>query len=207
MLCVIMIIRLHAMYQGSRKMVVFLVTIFLALAIAIVVNMGKMSSYITLVFDAHQTMLEESVLSGFHMCVYSDEVGRDYHLWLVEIWIIGTVWQVLALCLAVWVAVKHFRELRQTSTAWTARDCFTVLIKTHVFYFAVIVPIVSNSAGELYRGILQLVGVVQMFILGPRLILGVRQYNAKLVADSDEGTCMTMIAFHEPVQSIGSDVV
>jgi len=201
-----MIIRLHAMYQGSRKMVVFLVTIFLALAIAIVVNMGKMSSYIT---------LEESVLSGFHMCVYSDEVGRDYHLWLVEIWIIGTVWQVLALCLAVWVAVKHFRELRQISTAWTARDCFTVLIKTHVFYFAVfvagsclsIVPVVSNSAGELYHGILQLVGVVQMFILGPRLILGVRQYNAKLVADSDEGTCMTMIAFHEPVQSIGSDVV
>jgi hypothetical protein len=41
--------------------------------------------------------------------------------------------------------------------------------------------------------------VLQPFVLGPRLILGVREYNAKLVADSDEGTAMTSIAFQERI--------
>jgi len=51
-------------------------------------------------------------------------------------WVLGIVWEVLALCLAVWVAVKHFRELRQHSIRGIIRDCFTVLIQTHVSYFA-----------------------------------------------------------------------
>jgi hypothetical protein len=34
-----------------------------------------------------------------------------------------------------------------------------------------------------------------MFVLGPRLILSVREYHAKLVARSDEGTGMTSIYF------------
>ena len=38
-----------------------------------------------------------------------------------------------------------------------------------------------------------------MFVLGPRLILSVREYLAKLTAASDEGTCMTTIAFQEQV--------
>jgi hypothetical protein len=52
---------------------------------------------------------------------------------------------------------------------------------------------------ETFLGILEIAGVVQMFVLGPRLILGVREYHAKLVADSDEGTAMTSIAFQDRV--------
>jgi hypothetical protein len=40
---------------------------------------------------------------------------------------------------------------------------------------------------------------VQMFVLGPRLILGVREYHAKLVAIPDQWTAMTSIAFQERV--------
>jgi hypothetical protein len=36
-------------------------------------------------------------------------------------------------------------------------------------------------------------------VLGPRLILGVREYHAKLVANSDTATNMTSIAFQERV--------
>jgi len=51
-------------------------------------------------------------------------------------WVLGTVWEVLALCLAVWIAVKHFRDLRRHPTRGMIRDCFTVLMQTHVSYFA-----------------------------------------------------------------------
>jgi hypothetical protein len=41
--------------------------------------------------------------------------------------------------------------------------------------------------------------VVQMFLLGPRLILGVREYHAKLVANSDEATGMASIVFQDRI--------
>jgi hypothetical protein len=75
----------------------------------------------------------ELVLSGNHMCGYSDVRGSS----LVTVtWILGTVWEVLALCLAGWIALKHIRELRQVSTGFTANDLFAVLLKTHLLYFA-----------------------------------------------------------------------
>jgi len=79
-------------------------------------------------------MSEEFVLSGIHLCSYMME-GDDVVLG-ETIWILLTAWEILALCLAIWIAVKHFRELRRTSTGWAVGDCFTVLIQTHVFYFA-----------------------------------------------------------------------
>ncbi|KAG1775263.1 hypothetical protein EV702DRAFT_1119708 [Suillus placidus] len=57
-------------------------------------------------------------------------------------WILANiVWKVLALCLAVWIAVKHFRELRQYPTRGIIQDCFTVLMKTHVSYFAIFIAV------------------------------------------------------------------
>jgi hypothetical protein len=49
----------------------------------------------------------------------------------------------------------------------------------------------------IYSGALQFFSNVQLFVLGPRLILSVREYNAELVDDSDAGTHMTSIAFQE----------
>jgi hypothetical protein len=52
---------------------------------------------------------------------------------------------------------------------------------------------------EVFDGFLQIAQIVQMFVLGPRLILGVREHNAKLVVDPEEGTRMSSIAFQERV--------
>jgi hypothetical protein len=49
-------------------------------------------------------------------------------------YVTGLIWEVIALSLAVWIVIKHFRGLQQSR--WNVRDCFTVLIQTHVFYFA-----------------------------------------------------------------------
>ena len=52
-----------------------------------------------------------------------------------------------------------------------------------------------------------IVQAVQTFVLGPRLILSIRDYQAKLVTNSDEGTAMTTIAFQEGAHvSTGGDV-
>jgi hypothetical protein len=60
---------------------------------------------------------------------------------------------------------------------------------------------------DLFEGGLQITRVVQSFVLGPRLILGIREYHAKVVANSDEGTSLTSIAFHERVHiTTGSGV-
>ncbi|KAG1798931.1 uncharacterized protein HD556DRAFT_161374 [Suillus plorans] len=204
MLGVIMIARLYAMYQGSTKMLMFLVIIFLAVNIA--------CGVITAI-SLNDTVIEEAILSGTYMCGYVSE-GND-QLLISIIWMLNAVWEVLSLCLSVWIAVKHFRELRRLdpSTGSTIGDCFRVLIQSHVLYFAsfvgvsclqlaILSPAISNSDSIgvlILYGVLQILLIVQMFVLGPRLILSVREHNAKLVAYSDAETSMNTIIFQEHV--------
>jgi hypothetical protein len=79
---------------------------------------------------------EEVILSGIHMCGYDFE--GDVQLLVSMVWMLNTVWEVLALCLSVWIAVKHFRDMRRLGplTGSTIGDCFRVLMKSHVLYFA-----------------------------------------------------------------------
>ncbi|KAG1830692.1 hypothetical protein DFJ58DRAFT_267579 [Suillus subalutaceus] len=200
---VIMITRLHAMYQRSRKVLIFLVVIFLAIRVASVVMVA---------IRMMQISGEEFVLYGTYQCMFDS--GGDFIFLTSMTWILFTVWEVLALCLAVWIAVKHFRELRQHSTRGIIGDCFTVLMKTHVSYFVSFLAISSFKIGfifstlladpyspeaQIYYGFVQIFQVVELYVLGPRLILGVREYHAELVANSDTATTMTSIAFQEHV--------
>ncbi|KAG2093888.1 uncharacterized protein F5147DRAFT_657300 [Suillus discolor] len=203
MLWVIIITRLHAMYQRDRKILISLVVTFLAIN----------------TFDGVNAVMTTMYTSAGHTLVL-DSVA----------WIFTIVWEVLALCLAVWIAVKHFCELRLHSAGGIMGDCFTVLMKTHVVYFARVEhdSFLAVSCFELildfsptllmdqnlvesqtFFGLVQIFSVVQMFVLGPRLILGIREYNAKLVADSDAASRMTSIAFQERVHistSSGLDI-
>ncbi|KAG1798420.1 uncharacterized protein HD556DRAFT_1461574 [Suillus plorans] len=213
MLGVIMIARLHAMYQGSKTILIFLVIIFLAINIGCGVLMAIALKYI---------VTEELILSGTYMCNYGFE--GDAQLLISMLWMLNTVWEVLALCLSVWIVVKHFLELRRfgLSTGSIIGDCFRVLIKSHVLYFVsfacvsclqlfyvspeIAANIYSIDAIVLYCTCQILFGV-QMFVLGPRLILSVREYHAKLVAESDAETSMNSIVFQKHVHITTSNTV
>ncbi|KAG2124156.1 hypothetical protein BD769DRAFT_1776621, partial [Suillus cothurnatus] len=122
---VIMIARLYAMYQRSKKVLIFLIVIFIATRIA---------NTVMITIIPKQLITEEFILSGTYQCVIG--YPRNVLPLLSMSWIPGAVWEVLALCLAVWVAVKRFRELRRHSTRSVIRDCFVMLVQTHVIYFA-----------------------------------------------------------------------
>ncbi|KAG2365566.1 hypothetical protein BDR07DRAFT_631237 [Suillus spraguei] len=172
MLWVIIITRLYAMYQRSRKILIFLVVPFLAINI-----FNGVATMIATLYDSE----EEFILSGTYQC--SIEYAEDALLLDSIAWILGTVWEALALCLAVWVAVKHF-----------------LLMKTHMLYFMGFLAVSCLTLILLLSPtLLTILEVVQMFVLGPRLILGIREYHAKLMADSDAATIMTSIAFQEQV--------
>jgi hypothetical protein len=125
-------------------MLIFLVIIFLAVNIACVVlqaiGLKNVIAGKFCLLNCGTQLIgqtpEEAILSGMHICNYSFE--GDTSLLFSMTWILTTVWEVLALCLSVWIAVKHFRDLRRLgpSTGSTIGDCFRVLIKSHVFYFA-----------------------------------------------------------------------
>ncbi|KAG2109678.1 uncharacterized protein F5147DRAFT_772965 [Suillus discolor] len=213
MLGVIMIARLHAMYQRYKRMLIFLVIIFLAVNIACAV--------ITIIGLKYDIVSGELILSGIHMCYNESE--RDTQLLISMVWMLNTIWEVLALCLSVWIAAKHFRDLRRLGplTGSTIGDCFRVLMESHVLYFAsfagvsclqlvTISPEVQNSnsvAAEILTGVMQILLAVQIFVLGPRLILSVRQYHAKLVAESDAETSVNSIVFQERVHVPTSSTV
>jgi hypothetical protein len=125
-------------------MLIFLVIIFLVVNIACVVlgaialkssRAGKFC-LLTCGTQLIGQPPEELILSGIHVCSFY--VEGDVQLLTSIAWILITVWEILALCLSVWVAVKHFRDLRRLgpSTGSTMGDCFRVLIQSHVLYFA-----------------------------------------------------------------------
>jgi hypothetical protein len=60
---------------------------------------------------------------------------------------------------------------------------------------------------QVYAGALVFLGLVQLFVLGPRLILSVRELNARLLDDFDEGGMCPTIDFQMHTRtSTGSDV-
>ncbi|KAG1900347.1 uncharacterized protein F5891DRAFT_312395 [Suillus fuscotomentosus] len=211
MLWVIIIARLYAMYQGSRKILIFLIFTFLA---------DNIFDAVVAIMSTMYTSGEELILLGTYQCQIN--YVEDTILLNSITWILATVWEVLALCLAVWIAVEHFRELRQHSAGGIIEDCFTVLMKTHLVYFASFVAVacfhliiefsptfLTDIAldTQIIFGFVQILTNVQMFVPGPRLIIGVREYHAKLVADADAATGMASIAFQERVHiSTGSGV-
>lgn len=73
------------------------------------------------------------VVSGIYQCTYNYD--GDARLLMSIAWILRMVWEVLVMCLVVWVVVKHFRQLRLSSQAGIIGDCFTILMKTHAVYF------------------------------------------------------------------------
>jgi hypothetical protein len=177
-----MIARLHAMYERSRMMLIFLVIIFLVVNIACVVTVVIESDYLVwgkLYLSPSRTQLivqtpEEAILSGMHMCSYRYE--RDLLLLFSMPWMLNTVWEVLALCLSVWIAVKHFRDLRRPgpSTGSTIGGCFKVLTKSHVLYFArwacsanVAIFCCSSSARASFAG----VSCLELVYQSPELVV------------------------------------
>lgn len=199
-LSVIMIARLYAMYQRSRKVLVLVVVVFIAINVTNTVILAINMKYIS---------AEQTILSGAYQCV----VDNPKHLAAIP-WILASMWEVYTLCLAIRIALKHFFELRQQSAGGIIRDCFTVLLKTHMSYcvsFVVIFcfnlgyfsPMMSHDpyspASLMYFGFIQAFFIVRSAVLGPRLILGVREHHAKLMIDSDAGTGMISIAFQDRV--------
>jgi len=147
----------------------------------------------------------------------------DTQLLMSMVWMLNIVWEVFALCLSAWIAAKHFRDLRRLGpwTGSTIGDCFRVLMGSHVLYFAsfagvscfqfvTLSPEIQNSnyiGVEILGGAIGILLSVQMFVLGPRLILSVRQYHANLVAESDAETSMNSIVFQERVHVPTSSTV
>lgn len=200
---VIMITRLHAMYQRSKMVLIVLIAVFLPVNIFDIV---------VVVLSLQKTSGEEVILSGTYECSISAE--GDILLLDPITWLLAIVWEVLALSLAVWIAVQHFHELRRHAVGGFIGDCFKVLVKSHVIYFAssVVVSCLQISCllsansmdpfsleTDIYVALLRIFTPIQSFVLGPRLILGLREYHAMLVADSDMATGMSSIVFQECV--------
>ncbi|KAG2035162.1 hypothetical protein BDR03DRAFT_544704 [Suillus americanus] len=198
MLGVIMTTRIHAMYQGSKRILIFLLVVLLACTIA--------SVAMTVIGNIGVSGVE-NILSGEQQC--SENMSTEDKRLNAETAVPTTVWEILALCLAIWIAIKHFRELQKSPIGANIRDCFTVLMKSHMLYFVTFVVVSCFNLGTLspnlspfsvgvsfYYGIGEVAQVMQMFVLGPRLILSLREYHAQLVASSDEGTYFTTMDFH-----------
>jgi hypothetical protein len=182
-------------------MLIFLVVTLLAVNI---------SNGVSLAIGMKHASTEEVNFFGTYQCTIKYE--GNVQILKAMPWILSTIWEVLALCLAGWIAVHHFRDLQRHSAGGIIVDFVTVLMRSHVIYFSSFVIVSFFWLGEvsptftrdfftlksgIYRGFLQIILVVQMFVVGPCLILSVRRYRAELMAYSSAGTGVISIALQE----------
>jgi hypothetical protein len=121
-------------------------------------------------FKFHWQVLEEFVLSGTYQCMIN--YMGDASFLTSMTWILGLVWEAFTLCLVVWIAVKHFCELWQHSTSGIIEDCFMVLMKTHLSYFARWdhdVNVVSLSCWSFVHASFLAISCFQISLLSPML--------------------------------------
>ncbi|KIK45035.1 hypothetical protein CY34DRAFT_10624 [Suillus luteus UH-Slu-Lm8-n1] len=194
---VVMIARLHAMYLGSNRILMVLVAIF----VPVVVTCGVMVA-----IAASHTPGEEYILSGTYQCTYVWE-GNARTIDSMA-WALYTIWEALALCFALRIAVKHFCGLQRPSHIWAIEDLIMVLMKTHTAYFVSFTTVScvqlvydssaidTSSMGYIFA-VLEFFWSLQLFVSGPRLILSVREYNAKFAANSNAEAGTSAIVFQE----------
>ncbi|KAG2144144.1 uncharacterized protein EDB93DRAFT_1251742 [Suillus bovinus] len=171
--------RIYAMYQGSKRILILLLVVLLACTIASVV--------MTVIGNIGVSGVEK-ILSGNHQC--SENMSAEETRLNAESTIPTTVWETLALCLAVCIVIKHFRELQKSPTGANIKNVFTFLMKGHMLYFVAFTVVACFNLGTLspnlspssvgvsfYYGIGEVAQAMQIFVLGPRLILSIREYH------------------------------
>ncbi|KAG2158994.1 uncharacterized protein EDB93DRAFT_1117407 [Suillus bovinus] len=209
MLSVIMISRLYAMYQRSRKILILLIASLIFSTV-----------FCSVIAVAGTGLLSIKVILYGTQCVY--EIDETQQIRMLKAYALATAWEVLTLGLAIWAVVKHLRELRRQSPGWNIiGDCFAVLLKTHVLYFVFFAASSSLNIGlmsprfsastslgaQIYRGYLEFATLLQMFVTGPRLILSIREYNAELTSSFEDGDSIHPMAFQEYIpESTDSDM-
>jgi hypothetical protein len=180
------------MYLGSKKLLIFLVVMLLACTIASGVMVG--------ILYARNSEEETGILG----CTTTSPINLNFMSMIST-----TVWEILALFLAVRIVIKHFRELRQSPTGSTIWDFFRIIIESHALYFLAFATVACFTLGAMslitisysmrssvYAGVWLIAEVLQMFVLGPRLVLSIREHHTKVIARADGGARMTPIAFH-----------
>lgn len=142
MLGVIMMTRIHTMYQRSQKMLNFLVVLLLACTVA--------TGVMTAIGNNH-VLWEVLIISGISQCF--DQYTNPAAMLLTHETLIPTlIWEILALCLALWIVIKHFCEVRPMPTGG---DPFMVLIKGHVLDFVGFAAVSCFNIGSLSPTIMQ----------------------------------------------------
>ncbi|KAG2357150.1 hypothetical protein BDR07DRAFT_1491076 [Suillus spraguei] len=180
MLGVVMIARINALYQGSKKLFIFLVVFLLACTII---------SVVMVVLENSGIFTQEFVLAGFHTC----NTFKDTNL-IVESLIPTSVWEILALLLTVWIVVKHFRELRQSPTGSSIGNCLKMLTESHVFYFLAFATVASLRLGPLSNVTNTTTSIGSAITLAFGQLPSIREHYAKVLAGAG-GTSMSSIAF------------
>jgi len=175
-----MILRVYAMYHRSRIVLWILLLVYIpAMTIQLV---------LTPILNNTSTHLFVSELEEFNvkLCVVSFSGGKDLHMYIN---IARTVVSVVLCFFAIAQFIGHSRVQHEVFGRWQANRYMKLLAQQSILYF--IVNLIYNVVGLIESTSTMLVGpahiilvvFVAPYILGPRLIIGVREFHSRTVGE------------------------
>ncbi|KAH7914901.1 hypothetical protein BJ138DRAFT_1098293 [Hygrophoropsis aurantiaca] len=203
----IMVLRIYAMYQQSRIVLVFLVVALAAQVISYVVMEALYFG------PVGQLQAEEVIIGNTYNCVYFYESN------LISFAILPQFLFALAIfVMAVACFVRHLSEARKISKTLKVNEFLSILAKDSTVYFFLLLfasafklgnHLATNSAvvgSFVYSGLTGIFIDVQEYLLVPHLVLSFKERHAQLVDGSDSGTQMETIAFERGASTTGDPI-
>ncbi|KAH7920744.1 hypothetical protein BV22DRAFT_1198699 [Leucogyrophana mollusca] len=194
-----MILRVYAMYENSKKILLFLLVCFLARVIALATILALA------VGPTSGISATEYLLSGTYFCSVAPNTAY------ANFTVIPTLFfEIILFALAARCSFKHAAELRRSPQGWKANECMKVLLRDSILFFLMNlaaggfnVALWANQSGNgsyIYGGISNTFLGIEPFLLAPRLVLSFRAHHEQLVVDSDFATQVESMVFQAGVQ-------
>ncbi|KAH7903663.1 hypothetical protein BJ138DRAFT_1167787 [Hygrophoropsis aurantiaca] len=197
----ILVIRVYALFNRSKKVLIFLATFYVLQAIATIAITGLIAN--KRVLDKSFTYAGPalgSVVQGFvtNFPTFLLTAERDNS-------ILSVVFDSILLCFALWAFGKHALEAKTLNKGWSINVLVRTVVADHLLYFVcnliwLSLALATTNAGDSYTilGILvndlSILSATLVVVAGPRMVISLRTIENKTRGEGEtlEGEMSTI---------------
>ncbi|KAH7920729.1 hypothetical protein BV22DRAFT_1039504 [Leucogyrophana mollusca] len=213
----ILVVRVYALYDRSKKLLAFLLACFCCEAIVMLVTSGTLFNFSAIGrFGASKCLTRVSTLGSVIVGAVvamgpnsqgsvDEEATLDYSAFepLIVIYVMMQVtFNMILLAFALVAAVGHAREARRQHGTWSINPLVKALVADHMIYFivqvlwqAMLIPMILPNI--IPTESLELDGIISFFnafavSAGPRMVISLRGQELKTVEGTSYGELSTI---------------
>ncbi|KAH7912657.1 hypothetical protein BJ138DRAFT_1147766 [Hygrophoropsis aurantiaca] len=192
----ILVIRVYALFSRSKKVLVFLSTLYVLQATTVFVMAGLLLNNRVV----HKYFVAISPAYG-SVAQIADVNPSAFFFPAQDSTILSVIFDAILLFFALWAFVRHASEAKKLDGGWSINVLVRTLVADHLVYFVCYLTWMSLSLASnyIYNGFVQFNNVLNAFnalavVAGPRMVISLRaqEYKTRGVEKTSNGEMSTI---------------